>query len=255
MTEPSQDRTKALELMAEYLKRTLADQLAMTRDSDTKLNLRLTICAGILGLVTFGLPALARAHTPLPWRIAAILAIIIFGFCLWRTLKYALDVLNVHIDLPGLAKGAFQSAVQNPNVTSIKVLQDLVQNYAMAAESNTDLIESRKPPGTSFRVWSQRTLGTGFIAVALSGMVYITAGPDVKPATDKGCVMADDSKQSDNPATPQASPAAASAADDVPSLIARPQRVDLEKSAAEPKPGKPLTFKEQPPEKSEKKKP
>src|SRR6266849_2560533 len=137
MTEPSEDRTKALELMRDYLKGTLADQLAMTRDSDSKVNLRLTICAGILGLVTFGFPVVGRVKAPTALIGGTALWLVVFGVCLWKALSSALVVLKARVNLPGVAGGVFQSAALNKDLTSVMVLEDLVQNYARAVESNS----------------------------------------------------------------------------------------------------------------------
>ncbi len=245
MTQPTDDKAKALEVMLAYLERTLADELATTRDSDSKVNVRLTIFGGIVGLVTLALPLVGGARATADLRYATIASFAVFGFCLWRALSLALAVLSVRIELPGVAEGSFQRAARSDKVTSVKVLEELVQNYAIAVENNARLIEERKTPGTALKVWSKWTLATGFLALALSAIVYMTAGP--KSAKEKESPMADEVKQQQQQTPPAPAPGqvTSSASDDQPSLLAAPIKVDLEK-AAEPKPGRPLTFKEEP---------
>jgi hypothetical protein len=90
-------------------------------------------------------------------------------------------------------------------------------------------------------------------AVVLFGIVFVTAGLKMKPETEKRCVMADEEEKSATPAatppeaTPSATPTATPAANDVPSLIAAPQVVDLtEKKSGQPMRGVPSSLKEQP---------
>src|SRR5437867_3774007 len=161
MTGSSESTAKSLELMLEYLKGTLADQLATLRDVDTKVNIRLTIYVGILGLVTLGLPAVGGTRAPRTLVYVAILLVIVFWVCLLRCLWLALSVLNARVDLPGIAAGSFQSAAQREQLDSAKVLRELVQNYARAVESNWALMDERLTPGTALRAWSRGVLVVG----------------------------------------------------------------------------------------------
>src|SRR5260370_15980138 len=126
MSDPTDDRARAVELMLDYLKGSLADQLATLRDVDTKVNIRLTIFEGILGLVTLGLPAIAGTRARKPCAYAAVLSAVVFGICLLRGLWLALSVLKVRVDLAGTDPGVGERVAENKHVRSVKVLRELV---------------------------------------------------------------------------------------------------------------------------------
>lgn len=243
MIEQTDDKVKKLERMADYLKGTLADQLAITRDSDSKVNLRLTICAGALGLITLGLPAIGRAHPPCVLLVLLVVALGAFGWCLLQSLLSALDVLKAQVKLPGIDRDSFRRVAVDEQVTSVMVLEQLVQNYADTVHENATILDGRKPLVDALRRWSEWTIKTGFLTVALFGIVFIAAWPNVRPATEKQCIMTDEvKKDQDSPAatppaaTPSVTPAATPATDDRPSLHTAPQTVDL----TQKKPDKPI---------------
>lgn len=173
MGESSESRERALELMLEYLKDRYSDQVATFRDVDTKIKQRLTVCAAAVGLVTIGLPAVAKSCAPWPVLVLAVLVLVLFGLSLFRMLWLALRVLEVKVYLPGFSATAFEQAARYEKLELIPVLQELVVNYAQAVENNATLIAERNPAGDALRFWGKCTVVAAFIAVGFLGIVYV----------------------------------------------------------------------------------
>lgn len=188
MSEAEDSRERALVLILEYLKGRYSDQLASLRDVDAKIKLRLTVCAAAVGLVTLGLPSLAKTTAPFPLVTVAVLALLVFGLCLFRTLALALRVLEARISLPGFDAAAFERAARYEGLAIIPALQDLVVNYAKAVEKNMLLIAERKLSGQKLKLWGRCTILSAFVTIAILGIVYASSGLLTVPqATEEKC--------------------------------------------------------------------
>ncbi len=221
-----EDRAKALVLMLDYLKDRHIDQLTSLQKVESKVNIRLTVYAGLLGLVTVGVPVLAERAVPQGVLALAFVLVVTFGACLFRTLWLAVSALDVRLDIPGVEPGAFQRAARYEKLALVPVLQNLVVNYAQAVESNWKLIEERSSPGELLKKWSRATMITAFVTVGFVGLVYVTTSPEQPVVREES--MAHEEKPQ---ASSQGSKPASSGTDAQPSLEASPQRVELGKSA------------------------
>lgn len=234
-------QVKALEAMVAYLKDHFQDQLSSFREVKNKVAVLLTIYAGLLGLVSFSLPALARAQTTGPgWlRGTACLAVCAFGLSLARTLWLAVHVMDVVVALPAVQPGVFE-AVARAQVDVKVVLGELVNNYASAITRNHQLIAERNEPGKKFVFWSKATLGAAFVAVGLLGAVYLqstagTEGARSSLSREAGDAVVTEPTMSDPKSTStttdaQASPPSADKTPVAPSLIGKPQEIGLGRS-------------------------
>lgn len=238
MVGSSEDTQRALELMLKYLEARYSDQVTTLRDVDRKVELRLGVCAVALGLVTLALPSFAKANIP-PWLlVAAIVVLLVFEVCLFRTLWLALRVLSVRVDIPSVPRGVFEAASSVENLGSIQVLRDLVTNYARAVDSNWLLIAERDPAGRAFEFWNKTLVVVAFVSMAFFGMVYLSSSQNRTEASEK---MSTDGNAPQSSAPAQAQPAAAPAApapaaptQAQPSLVGNPQSIQLGRSVDAP---------------------
>lgn len=225
------DRRKALELMLEYLKDRYADQMTSLQKVDSKINIRLTVFMGLLGLVTLGLQALASRAIPPALLSGTAVLVVAFGVCLFRTLWLTLLVLDVKIDIPGIEPEPYEKAARHEKLTLLPVLQSFVVNYVQTVASNWELIDERDKPGESLKRWSRRTMVAAFVTVGFVGLVYV--GTALSPVVGKEeAVMTEEEKpQASSEGTPATSSGGGQETDAVPSLEAKPQRVELGKTA------------------------
>jgi hypothetical protein len=231
-SERSNDREKSLQLMADYLKGKLADQLATTRDSDSKVYLRLTICAAVVGLVAYVLPPVGTSQGA---KGAVYLLVGAFGFCLLQVLASALAVLKTRVNLPAVKGDDFRRYALDEQLTPVRVLIDVVHNYTDTAEKNLVSSKEREPHVAALRDWCARAVWAGFIAVGASGIVYAIADLNGQLATEKQCIMTDKVQQHDHNfptstpadvASPEAAPSVTPAATPAATPIAAPAAVE-----------------------------